>query len=161
MTNYWHRAVVWHLMLLFVMAGLALVPLAGRAEAAASRDEVKALTLKAAEIVATRSLDEARRIFHNDTAFKHDEIYVNVIDLNGVWLVYPPRPAAEGQSVINVKDADGKALVQEIIRIAREQGEGWVEYRWFNPVSNRIEQKITFVERVAHKDMITYIGIYK
>ena len=81
--------------------------------------------------------------------------------MDGKWLVYPPKPAGEGQSVINVKDADGKMLVQDIIKIAKEKGEGWIEYRWLNPVSNKIEHKITYVKRVPNADLVAYVGIYK
>jgi len=124
-------------------------------------DEAKALTLKAADLVASKGIDAARAVFHEDGEFKHGEIYVNVIDMEGKWLVYPPRPAGEGQSVINVKDADGKALVQEIIKVAKDQGEGWVEYRWMNPTSNKIEPKLTYVKRVPNADLVAYVGIYK
>ena len=126
-----------------------------------SQDDVKALTLKAADLVAKAGVDNARDAFNREGEFKHDEIYVNVIDFTGTWLAYPPRPAAVGKSMLNVKDPDGKPLVQDIITLAKEQGEGWIEYRWLNPASNRIEPKITFVKRVPDHEMITYIGIYK
>jgi cytochrome c len=126
-----------------------------------SQDDVKALTLKAADMVAKSGLDNARDAFNRDGEFKHDEIYVNVIDFTGTWLAYPPRPAAVGMSVLNVKDPDGKALVQDIIKLARDQGEGWIEYRWMNPASSKIEPKITFLKRVPDQELITYIGIYK
>lgn len=126
-----------------------------------SQDAVKALTLEAANLIAEQGLDGARPNFYSEGKFKHGEIYVNVINGAGTWLVYPPRPAGEGQSVINVKDADGRFLVKDIIEIAEKSGEGWVEYRWLNPVSNKIEPKITFVKKIPNKDLITYIGIYK
>lgn len=124
-------------------------------------DQVKELTLEAAKLLQTRDLDQARRTFHADGPFRFGEIYVNVIDGNGTWLVYPPNPKHEGKSVLNVRDADGKLLVQDIIRTARDTGEGWVEYRWLNPVSNRIEPKLTYVKQVPGKDMIVYVGMYR
>lgn len=124
-------------------------------------DQVKELTLEAAKLLQTRDLDQARRTFHADGPFRFGEIYVNVIDGNGTWLVYPPNPKHEGKSVLNVRDADGKLLVQDIIRTARDTGEGWVEYRWLNPVSNRIEPKLTYVKQVLGKDMIVYVGMYR
>ena len=89
------------------------------------------------------------------------QIYVNLLDFKGAWLIYPPRPASVGLNVINLKDADGKSLIQDIIRTARDNGEGWVEYRWINPVTNRVEPKLTYVKRVAGKDIAASIGIYK
>lgn len=126
-----------------------------------TQDDVKALTSEAVKLLASEGLEKARAAFHQDGKFKYGEVYVNVIDMNGVWLVYPPRPAGEGQSVINVKDADGKMLVQEILKTAKENGEGWVDYRWLNPASNRIEPKISFVKKVPNQDWVAYVGVYK
>lgn len=126
-----------------------------------TQDEVQALTVKAADLIAAKGLDEAAKVFNAEGDFKHGEIYVNVINFEGVWKVYPPRPAGVGQSVVNVKDSDGKLLVQEIIKIAKENGEGWTEYRWLNPETNKIQPKVTYVKRVKDQELIAYIGIYK
>jgi signal transduction histidine kinase len=132
-----------------------------QAQTRPTQDEVKALTLKAAELIAAQGLDEASRQFNQEGEFKHGEIYVNVIDFDGVWKVYPPKPDGVGRSVLNVKDPDGKYLVQDIIKVAKESGEGWTEYRWVNPAANQIQPKVTFVKRVPGKDLIAYVGIYK
>lgn len=126
-----------------------------------TQEEAKAITLKAAELISANGLDAAATVFNADGEFKWGEIYVNVIDGKGVWKVYPPRPAGVGQSVLHVKDPDGKLLVQEIIKVANEAGEGWVEYRWLNPATNKIAPKVTFVKKVPGQDLITYVGIYK
>jgi signal transduction histidine kinase len=141
----------------FVLAATA----AAFADEKPTADEAKALTVKAVDLIAQKGVDGARAVFHEDGEFKHGEIYVNVIDMTGKWLVYPPRPAGEGQSVINVRDADGKPLVQDIIKVAQEKGEGWVEYRWLNPADNKIEPKVSYVKRVPNADLVAYVGIYK
>lgn len=146
-----------------LIAGLLAAGLAAPALAQGkpTMEDAKALTLKAADLVAAKGLDEAAKAFNAEGEFKHGEIYVNVIDLDGVWKVYPPRPAGVGQSVLNVKDADGRFLVQDIIATAKGAGEGWVEYRWLNPASSKIEPKVTYVKRVPGQDLIAYVGIYK
>lgn len=126
-----------------------------------SQDEVMALTRKAADMVAAQGLEAAATVFNAEGEYKFGEIYVNVIDMNGVWLCYPPKPEGVGKSVLNVKDADGRFLVQDIIKVAKDKGEGWVEYRWMNPATNQIQPKVTYVKRVAGQDLIAYIGIYK
>lgn len=140
---------------------LAVPSVAAAADAKPTQDDAKAITLKAAALVADKGLDEAAKVFNADGDFKKGEIYVNVIDFAGVWRVYPPRPAGVGQSVINVKDPDGKPIVQDILTVAKDKGEGWVEYRWLNPASNKIEPKITYVKRVPGLELVAYVGIYK
>jgi signal transduction histidine kinase len=124
-------------------------------------DEVVDLTRRAVAIVETQGVEAARELFNKEGEFKFGEIYVNLLDFKGAWLIYPPRPASVGLNVIYLKDADGKSLIQDIIRTARDSGEGWVEYRWINPVTNRVEPKLTYVKRVAGKDIAASIGIYK
>lgn len=143
------------------LAVLVLLPAQSWSADKPSPEQVKAITLQAAEFVATQGIDAARVAFDNDGKFKFGEVYVNVIDSNGTWLVYPPNPKNEGKSVLNIKDADGKLLVREIIRVATEQNEGWIEYRWLNPVSNKIEPKLTFVKQVPQTGLITYVGVYR
>lgn len=126
-----------------------------------TQDDAKAITLKAADLIAAKGLDEAAKAFNAEGEYKFGEIYVNVIDFAGVWKVYPPRPAGVGQSVVNVKDPDGKFVVQDILAVAKDKGEGWTEYRWLNPASNKIEPKVTYVKRVPGQELVAYVGIYK
>jgi cytochrome c len=124
-------------------------------------DEAKALTIEAANLVSAKGLDAARKTFGEDGKFKHDDIYVSVIDFKGTWIVYPPKPALEGQSSANIKDADGKMIGQELVKVATGPGEGWVEYRWMNPASNKIEPKLAFVKRIPNQELFALVGVYK
>lgn len=147
-----------------IVMTLLLVLTAAVPAAAADKptlQQVKELTLQAADIIRRDGVDKAKQVFHADGPFRYGEIYVNVIDLNGTWLIYPPNPRNEGKSVLNVRDADGRLLVQDIIRTANENGEGWVEYRWLNPASNAIEKKSSFVKLVPERQAITYVGLYQ
>ncbi|MCG5239017.1 cache domain-containing protein [Azospirillum doebereinerae] len=147
-----------------LLAGLFTVGIAGAVLAQTAKptqEEAKAITLKAAELIAAKGLDEAATSFNAEGEYKRGELYVNVVDFAGVWKVYPPRPAGVGQSVINVKDPDGRFVVQDVLAVAKGAGEGWVEYRWLNPATNKIEPKVTYVKRVPGQDLVAYVGIYK
>ncbi len=146
------------------VAAIALVAaLTGQAMAQVKTDPevAKALTLKAAALVKEQGVDVVKPIFHAQGEWRHDDIYVSVMDLTGTWLVYPVKPEGEGKSVINVKDADGKLLVQDLVNTAKDKGEGWVEYRWLNPVSNKIEPKMSYVKMVPERNVFVYVGVYK
>ena len=128
--------------LLALLLSLLAVALPARGLVAEDRPTpmmVREITLRAAAVLVEQGVEAARRQFHAGGPFRFGEIYVNVIDLNGAWVIYPPAPRNEGKSVLNVTDSDGKLLVREIIKVADAQGEGWVVYRWLNPASNRIE----------------------
>jgi signal transduction histidine kinase len=124
-------------------------------------DLVRQLTLEAAQLVEQQGVKKVRDQFHAQGRFRYGEVYVNVIDYNGNWLVYPPVPKNEGKSVLNARDADGKLLVQDIIRTALDKDEGWVSYRWLNPATNTIQPKDTFVKNVPSQKVVVYIGLYR
>jgi signal transduction histidine kinase len=130
-------------------------------QAKPTADEVKALTLKATQLVLDKGIDEARAIFNKDGEFKYGEIYVNVLNTKGAWVVYPPKPEGVGKVIINLQDADGRFLTQDILKMAADNGEGWVEYRWKNPVTNTIQLKQSYVKKAVGTDYVVYVGVYK
>jgi cytochrome c len=114
---------------LFLVWALAISGPAVADPGTPGQDEVVALTRKAVAVIEAQGGDAAREIFNKEGEFKFGEIYVNLIDFKGAWVIYPPRPANVGLNVFNLKDADGRFLIQDIIKVARENDEGWVEYR--------------------------------
>ncbi len=145
---------------LALFASVGSVGAAQAQEKVATQEDVKALTIKAAELVASSGVEGAEKVFNVDGEFKFGEVYVNVIDLNGDWVIYPPKPANKGRSILGFIDEDGKKLGEDLLATGKA-GEGWVEYRWKNPATNSVQPKITYVKRVPGKDYIVYIGIYK
>lgn len=122
-------------------------------------DEVRELTLKAVSLIEERGLDAAREVFNREGDYRFGEISVNVVDFKGIRLIYPARPSGIGLSAMDVKDADGRALMREIIAVARDKGEGWIEYRRLDPRSNRIEPKVGFVKRIPGRELAAYVGV--
>jgi cytochrome c len=53
-----------------------------------------------------------------------------------------------GTSADGLKDADGKPLGKAILDAAAK-GEGSVQYQWMNPVSHKVEPKISFVRKAG------------
>jgi signal transduction histidine kinase len=121
--------------------------------------EVRELTLRAVDLIEERGLDAAREAFNREGDYRFGELSVNVVDFKGIRLIYPPRPSGIGLSALDHKDADGRALVQEIIAVARDKGEGWVQYRRLDPQSNRIEPRIGFVKRIPGRELAAYVGV--
>lgn len=128
-----------------------------------TRDDAVELARKGAALIEKVGVDEARKILHdpNGGYLKGGkELYVLVMNFKGEWVVYPPFPEAEGKSALNVKDVDGKLLVQDMIAIARDNGEGWVKYRWVHPPTQKIRPKETFVIRIPNQELFSAVGIY-
>jgi cytochrome c len=58
-----------------------------------------------------------------------------------------------------VKDPDGKLFLQEMISLAKTKGSGWVDYKYPNPKSGKIEAKTSYVEFLD--GWMVGCGIYK
>jgi cytochrome c len=134
------------------------VPWAADAPAQADAQQ---LALKAAALVKAKGVDAARAVFDADGEFKYGEIYVNVVSDKGLRLIYPPKPAGENMDVLEAQDVDGKYLIKDILALAKSKGEGWTEYRWTNPATSKIAQKMTYVKAVPEQGVVVYVGIYK
>jgi signal transduction histidine kinase len=91
--------------------------------------------------------------------FIKGEVYVVVMDLNATMLAHPINQKIIGMNVIDLPDTDGKMFRREIIETAKTKGEGWVDYKYKNPTSNKVESKTSFIKRADN--MIFVCGTYK
>ncbi len=126
----------------------------------ASAAEAKALTLKAVEQVEKLGHERAFRNFMDPEGdFFPRDLYVIVIDLEGTMWVNGAYPQGIGTSALNAQDAKGRRYIEQILRIARERGEGWVEYQWFNPCTGEYSDKNTYFKRVGQ--FVVAVGAYR
>jgi cytochrome c len=137
---------------LCVCAGLAatlsLLP-AGSGHAARTADEAKAFAEKAVAHVKDVGRDKAFADFSRaDGGYVDGELYMFCYAADGTNLAHGGNPAFVGKNLLNVKDPDGKLANAEIIRTGLEQGTGWVDFRWPNPLSKKIEAKSAYVIKV-------------
>ena len=89
--------------------------------------------------------------------FVQGELYLFVIDKQGRMLAHGGNPKLVGKSMIDFKSADGQYIIKEFIAIAGK-GNGWLSYKWVNPVTKRTEPKSTYLE--AAGDIVIGCGIY-
>jgi cytochrome c len=94
-----------------------------------------------------------------DPQFAAGELYLIVLDPAGVQLAHPMNPKLVGKAMLDVPDPDGKMFRKDRIDVANTKGSGWVDYKYKNPVSNKIEQKTAYVLKVG--DLILTAGVYK
>src|SRR5262249_33685628 len=98
-------------------------------------------------------MDKANAEFHDR------DLYAFILDMNGVSVAAGGRPALVGKNLISIRDQDGKYLVREMIEIARTQGSGWIDYKWPNPLTHKIEGKSSYIERMG--DYVVGVGVWK
>ncbi|MFI5020078.1 MAG: cache domain-containing protein [Alphaproteobacteria bacterium] len=97
--------------------------------------------------------DKSTKEFHDR------DLYPFIYDMNGVCVAHGARPALIGKNLIDLKDQDGKYLIREMRDIANGPGSGWFDYKWPNPITNKIEDKSSYVEKMG--DYFVGVGVSK
>ncbi len=123
-------------------------------------DEAKALAHRAAQLITTEGNEKAYAAFDDPAGgFVDRDLYVFVLNMQGVIVAHGANKGLIGKSFIGMKDPEGKLFIQDIITLAQTSGTGWVDYHWPNPVTKKVEGKSSFVEKVG--DVVVGVGIYK
>jgi methyl-accepting chemotaxis protein len=80
-------------------------------------------------------------------AFIDRDLYLFAYDFQGLNVAHGANPKLVGKNLYDLADADGKFLIQGLIETARK-GSGWYRYKWSNPLTKKIEDKLAFVMKV-------------
>lgn len=119
-----------------------------------------AMVQKGADFMKSASKEEMiKRINAKDPEFVQGPLYLIMRDARGIILANPVNPAMIGKDLVDVPDADGKPFRREILQLAKSKGKGWVDYKFKNPASGKVEAKTTYIQLVG--DVTLEAGIYK
>lgn len=91
--------------------------------------------------------------------FVQDEMYVYALNPRGTMLAHGVNEKFVGEEFIDIRDYDGKQFIKEIVDIANTKGSGWVEYKWYNPVTKDVLLKMVYFKKVD--DLIICSGVYQ
>ncbi|MGO9136416.1 MAG: cache domain-containing protein [Syntrophales bacterium] len=122
--------------------------------------EAKGMLDKAVAYYKANGKDKAFAAFNDQKGqFVKEDLYIYVLDPNGVVVSHGANAKLIGQKLNDLKDSDGKKFIQAILDEAKAKGKGTMDYKWTNPTSKKVENKSTFFEKVG--DMIILCGYYK
>ncbi len=125
-----------------------------RAEARAMVDRVQTMFKREGPAATFKAVsDQSAREFHDR------DLYPFIYDMSGRNVAHGARPALIGKDLIDLKDQDGRYLIRELIAMAKGPGHGWVDYKWPNSLTNRIEDKSSYVESMG--DYLVGVGVSK
>lgn len=122
-------------------------------------DEATAMLEKAVGHVGSAGAETAYSDFSTKgNEWQDRDLYVFCFDKEGKVVAHGANAKLIGKNLMKVKDADGKLFIGELISTGLGGG-GWVDYRWPNPVSKKVEQKSSVVKQAGAD--ICGVGIYK
>lgn len=122
--------------------------------------EAEAFVKKAAAFIKANGNDKAYEEFTNGKQFKDRDLYIFAYDFTGKNLAHGANPKLVGKDLSGLKDPDGKMILPPLVEIAKSKGKGWSEsFKFRNPVTEKMEPKVVYVERVG--EIFLGCGIYK
>jgi hypothetical protein len=141
---------------------LSLLLCMGAAFAAGERgtpDEAKVLALKAVALIEAQG-DQSFPVIDDRTGPLVDrDLYITVLDRQGVMRASGFNKNLVGTNTWEAEDPDGKKFVQEFWKVvANDSHEGWLSYRFVDPVTRKIAQKRTYLHQVG--DYVVTCGSY-
>lgn len=144
-------------MLKRILASLVLVVgLAG----AAPKDEAIALVQDAAKFLKAEGREKAlQECGKAEGKWVKGEMYVFAYDFQGVIVAHPKNTKLVGKNMLDVPDVDGKLFRKDIVQTAKAKGSGWVDYKYKNPETGKIEEKTTYLLKAG--EVIFCCGIYR
>ncbi len=147
------------------MKKLALVMLvlafAGQACAEGDDQLVIGLVDKAVEIFKTQGKEQAIKVLNASAGpLRKGSIYAFAVDFTGHNLSHPVQEDLRGKDTWEQQDAKGKFIVQDFIKIAKQQGQGWSEYWWLRVNETTPTLKKTFIKKVPGEDILVGAGYY-
>jgi signal transduction histidine kinase len=126
------------------------------ADGQASVDEAKAMAIKAADYLKSVGAEKAFQEFDAKDGPWHDrDLYVMVESNQNIMVAHGTNPGLIGKNVADLKDPDGKSISRDVQAISAS---GWVNFRWLNPITKRIEPKTSYWIRTG--DYLVGVGAY-
>jgi cytochrome c len=87
-------------------------------------------------------------INNQSDGFVDRDLYAFVYDLRGVSVAHGAHAELVGRNLIRLRDHGGRRPIHDMIEIARAEGSGWIEFRLINPMTNTIEARSAYLERM-------------
>ncbi len=155
----WLRALIKPTLLAVLLAVAPWLPTTSAECVHGSADAAKAMVERAVGLIDRVGVVPAFAAFMDPRGgFVEGDLYVFAIDFGGLVLVNGAWPSAIGSNALGARDARGRPFVDQMIRKAREHGEGWVQYEFTDPCTGQAAPKSSFVKRVGQ--FMVGVGFY-
>jgi cytochrome c len=129
------------------------------AASSATKDEAVAMVKKAVTAIKSEGSDKAYAEINDPKGpFVDRDLYITVVDMDGVVLAHGADKTRIGVNVLHDKDVDGKEFVKERMERAKTETGFWQSYKFRNPVTNQVEPKQMYCERL--NDTVVCGGVY-
>ena len=141
------------------LVALSLASSAAFADNFATPKEAEAMVVKAVAAVAAGKDAAFKEITGKDKKWVDRDLYPVVYDMNGKCLAHGQNEKQVGKDLIDLADPDGKEFVKERVALAKSKGKFWQDYKFKDPVSQKVLPKSAYCEKTG--ELIVCAGVYK
>jgi signal transduction histidine kinase len=143
---------------LFVLAFIIISGMENRTVAASKKDLARSIVRKAIHFYKANGKGKTIEAI-NGGKFRKGELYVFAYSMEGVLIAHPVNKSLIGKNLLDIPDDAGRLFRKDIVEKAKSSGTGWVDYKYKNPKTDKVEDKVTYIKRVD--DIIFCCGVYK
>lgn len=124
--------------------------------------EIENLVNRAADVLEQRGGAAFSDFRKQGSGWRYGDVYLFVVDMQGVVLFNAARPNREGRDLLDERDADGKRFHRDFVDVVRQFGSGWVDYMFPRPDQPVPAVKWSYVcaTRVDGVDALVGAGVY-
>lgn len=113
---------------------------------------------KSGQLTTEQAQNQAKSALSKLRYGRNDYVWIN--DLNPTMIMHPMSPALDGKDLSGYKDPDGIEIFNEFVRTAKQQGSGFVSYRWPMPGASAPVDKISYVQLFKPWNWVVGSGVY-
>ena len=88
----------------------------------------------------------------------NDYFWIN--NLDGYFVMHPIKPEMIGKNMMDAKDVKGNSYIADMIKVAKDKGEGETYYWWTKPGESIPSPKISYVKLFKDWNWVIGTGIY-
>ncbi len=86
--------------------------------------------------------------------------YIFSVNYQGAILAHHFKPELEGKDSSGLKDANGVFYIRELINVAKQKGNGYVEYLFDKPSKGKAVKKLSYVVGLDKWQWVVATGFY-
>jgi TRAP-type uncharacterized transport system substrate-binding protein len=125
-----------------------------------TRDEAVAMVHRVQDMFKKQGYDATIKAVLSKSGGTIDrDLYAYILDQNGVVMANGAIPTmTPGTNLYNFRDQNGKYMMREQLEVCKGTGSGWVDFRFLSPLTQTIEDKSTYIERMGN--YCVGVGVY-
>ncbi|MGO9953663.1 MAG: methyl-accepting chemotaxis protein, partial [Dissulfurispiraceae bacterium] len=112
------------------------------------------------EFTLDEAQNRAKERIRNLRFGKDGKGYIWINNLEAKMLMHPLKPDLEGKDISDFKDQNGRQFFKEMIKVCKENGEGFVDYVWPKAEGEKPSPKISYVKLYKPWGWVIGSGIY-